>query len=51
LSASALRVRLASAQQRVLLTGAGAGEIEVGRHLDAQARLGLADELKRTLSL
>jgi uncharacterized membrane protein len=51
LSASALRVHLASAQQRVLLAGTGAGEIEVGRHLDAQARLGLADELKRTLSL
>jgi len=51
LNARGLRVQLVPAQPRVLLTGAGAAEIEVGRHLEAQARRGLADVLKRTLSL
>lgn len=51
LNTRGLRVRLAPQQPRVLLTGAGAAEIEVGRHLEAQARRGLADALKRTLSL
>jgi len=54
LESSAVRVRLAPDGRRgtrVLLTNAGAGEIEVGRHLDAGARLGLAGDLKKTLSL
>jgi len=54
LDSRAVRVRLADDGQRgtrVLLTNAGAGEIEVGRHLDVGARLGLAGELKKSLSL
>lgn len=47
----ALRVRHLPEDGRVLVTGAGSGEIEIGRHLDAEARVGLADELKKTLSL
>jgi uncharacterized membrane protein len=51
LNPSALRVGLAREWARVLLAGADAREIELGRHLDAQARVALADALKRTLSL
>lgn len=47
----ALRVRQLPGDGRVVVTCAGSGEIEIGRHLDAEARVGLADELKKTLSL
>ena len=51
LKRGALRVRHAPERARVLLTCAGSGEIEVGRHLDAEARVALADRLNKTLSL
>lgn len=51
LERGALRVRYVPERARVLLTCAAAGEIEVGRHLDAQARIALADRLNKTLSL
>ncbi|MDX1374003.1 MAG: DUF2244 domain-containing protein [Burkholderiales bacterium] len=46
----ALRVHDAPERACVVLTGAGAGEIEVGRHLDAERRVALAQTLRRTLS-
>jgi len=51
LERGALRVRHAPERARVLLTCAGSGEIAVGRHLDAEARVALADRLNKTLSL
>ncbi len=51
LKRGALRVRHAPERARILVSGSGADEIEIGRHLDAQARVTLADELKKTLSL
>jgi uncharacterized membrane protein len=51
LNSGALRVRHVPERARVLLTCANSGEIEIGRHLDAEARVALADKLKKTLSL
>lgn len=51
LKRGALRVRHAPERARILLRGSGGDEIEIGRHLDAQARVTLAAELKKTLSL
>ncbi len=51
LKRGALRVRHAPERARILVSGSGADEIEIGRHLDAQARVTLADELRKTLSL
>ena len=51
LNSGALRVRHAPERARVLLTCAKSGEIEIGRHLDVEARVVLADKLKKTLSL
>ena len=46
-----VRARHVPERRRVVLSRAGAEDIEVGRHLHAEARGGLADELNRTLSL
>lgn len=51
LKRGALRVRHAPDRACVLLSCADAQELEVGRHLDAKARLALADTLKKTFSL
>jgi len=51
LKRGALRVRHAPERARILVSGSGANEIEIGRYLDAQARAALAGELKKTLGL
>lgn len=51
LERGAVRVRHAPERRRVVLSRAGGEEIELGRHLQAEACDGLADELNRTLSL
>lgn len=51
LNCGALRVRHAPDRARVVLSCADAQELEVGRHLDAEGRLALADTLKKTFSL
>ena len=51
LKRGALRVVYAPERARIVVSGADVDEIELGRHLDAQARVALADKLEKTFSL